>query len=326
MIISENQFIAFEQFVAQHDSFVVAGHKEPDGDCIASTLVLQSILQKMSKPCTTLSAGPFKRSEVKIYEKDFKKEFKPLSTNAKQIGLFILDCSEYSRLGEDIEKQVKHYDTFIIDHHKTSTSDDKHSIIIPSCPATACLIQQIYERQFETIDEKDAKLLFFGLSTDTGFFKFLNESSAYIFTLASNLVKFGANPRQTYSDIESGKPFSTRKLLSIALDRAKQYFDGKLIITYETLDETHKYGKEGRDNDILYQTLLSTDKVEAIVFLRQETETQCTAGFRSKADVDVSAIAAKFGGGGHKNASGLSTKEKIDTFIPKILDEFSKIF
>ncbi len=323
--ITELQFKQFDTFIEEHDSFIVAGHKEPDGDCIASSLVLHDLLIQLGKVSTVMSSGPFKRSESKPYEALFKTDFKPQSTNTKKIGLFIVDCSEAMRLGETVEKQVKNFDTFIIDHHRTATVTE-NSIIIPSAPATACLVQQLYEYKLSSIPEKQANLLFFGLSTDTGFFRYLNSESNEVFLLASRLVQAGANPRKISQDIESGKPYSTRKLLSICLDRAKQYFDGKLIITYETMDDTYKYGREGRDNDSLYNLLLSTDKVLAVVFLRQETDTQCTAGFRSKDDIDVSAIAAMFGGGGHKNAAGLSTQETIDTFIPKILNEFEKIF
>ncbi len=323
--ITQEQFQLFDKFVLEHDSFIIAGHKEPDGDCIASSLVLQSILKKLGKVCTVLSAGPFKRSESKKYESLFKSDFTPLSNNSKKIGLFIVDCSETLRLGEEIEKQVRSYDAFVIDHHKTAVAT-KNSIIVSSAPATVFLVQQLYEHAVGPVEASDAQLLFFGLCTDTGFFKFLNETSEEVFLSASRLVKAGANPRNISESIESGKPFSTRKLLAITLDRSKQYFDGKLIITYETMEETYKYGREGRDNDSLYQLLLSTDKVQAVVFLRQESETQCTAGFRSKGDVDVSSIAACFGGGGHKNAAGLSTQEIISTFIPRILDEFAKIF
>ncbi len=323
--ISKEQYKQFDMFIENHDSFIVAGHKEPDGDCIASSLALHSMLQKLGKMSTVLSAGPFKRSESKPYESMFKSQFVPMSNNEKKIGLFIVDCSEPHRLGEDVEKQVKKYDTFIIDHHRTSQATE-NSIIIPSSPATTCLIQQLYEYKLGEINEHDSNLLFFGLSTDTGFFKFLNKNSEEVFLCASRLVKAGANPRQIAEDIESGKPFSTRKLLSVALDRAKQYFDERLIITFETIEDTHKYGREGRDNDALYQLLLSSDKVQAVVFVRQETDSQCTAGFRSKGDIDVSAIAAVFGGGGHKNAAGLSTQETIGTFIPRILAEFEKIF
>ena len=125
--------------------------------------------------------------------------------------------------------------------------------------------------------------------------------------------------------MNSGKPFSTRKLLGIMLSRAEQYFNGKLIVTYETLEDTNLYGKEGRDSDSLYQLLLSVDEVQAVLFVRQDTDKTCTAGFRSKDVIDVSAIAAKFGGGGHKNAAGLSTEGTLDTLLPKIISEFEKV-
>ena len=64
--------------------------------------------------------------------------------------------------------------------------------------------------------------------------------------------------------------------MGILLERAEKYIDGKLIITYETIDDTKKWGTEGRDTDALYQLLLSTKDVEAAVFLRQDTPTTCT--------------------------------------------------
>ncbi len=322
--ITEKQYKVFDNFVESHDSFIICGHKEPDGDCIASSLVLRSMLQQKGKPSSLLSQGPFKKTEIKKYEPLFKNEFKPLSTNKDKIGLFIVDCSEYSRLGEDIENQVDGYDTFIIDHHLTAENTD-NSIIIPSVPATSFLIQLLYEHCFNSIKKEDANILFLGLATDTGFFRFLGEQTEEVFLGAARLVQAGVTPRDIADTILTGKPFSTRQLLGIVLSRAKTYFDGKVIITYETIDETHKYAKNGRDNDAMYQALLATENVEAAVFIRQETDIQCTAGFRSKGDLDVSKIAASFGGGGHKNASGLAIKEKIETFIPRILEEFAKI-
>ncbi|MFI3257690.1 MAG: bifunctional oligoribonuclease/PAP phosphatase NrnA [Spirochaetales bacterium] len=324
--ITDKQHELFDNFINTHDNFIIAGHKEPDGDCIASSLVLASILKQIGKTYTVMSQGPFRRSEVGLYEELFQKEYDILTVDLKKTGLFIVDCSEMHRLGEDIEKQVAGFDTFIIDHHKTSHTDNEYSIIDCTAPATVSLIQQLYEHRFGEIAEDDARLLFFGLATDTGFFRFLDTTSENIFVAASRLVKAGANPHKTYEKIQSGKPFDTRKLLSIVLGRATQYFDGRLIITFETMADTKKYARDGRDTDMLYQILLATDKAEAVVFLRQESGTQCTAGFRSKGDVDVSAVAAVFGGGGHKNAAGLSTPAIVDTLMQKIIVEFSKIF
>jgi phosphoesterase RecJ-like protein len=66
--------------------------------------------------------------------------------------------------------------------------------------------------------------------------------------------------------------------------------------------------------------------MEAIVIIRQESPEKCTLGFRSRDAVDVAAIAAQFGGGGHKNAAGLTIAGTIEELQPKIIEAFRKIF
>ena len=322
--IAENKIENLKKFIDSHENFYVVGHKEPDGDCISSSLGIASLLEKLNKNYRLLSAGPFKRPEIKQFESKFSKNQKK-SFVKENTAVIIVDCSEIERVGEDIAEIIKNFDIFVIDHHKTANADEEKSIIYPNSPATAFLIQLIYEKLVGNPNEELSKILFFGICTDTGYFRFLDTDSKDVFTGISRLVENGANPRETYSEINSGKPFSTRKLLGIMLSRAEQYFNGKLIVTYETLEDTKLFGKEGRDSDSLYQLLLSVDGVQAVLFVRQDTDKTCTAGFRSKDVIDVSAIAAKFGGGGHKNAAGLSTEGTLSTLLPKIISEFEKV-
>lgn len=328
-IITEQQINAFKKFIDSYDNFIVVGHKEPDGDCISSCLAIATLLNKKGKSYQLVSAGPFKRPEIKVYENMFAKEAIILQTEKKQ-GIIILDCGEFSRVG-DIFPSGEHPETlniptFVIDHHKTSLFDPNYSIIDSTAPATVCIVQQLYEKLEGIPSKETSEYLFFGLATDTGYFRFLDEKSKNVFMAAARLVEYGVNPRQIYDKMTSGKPFSSRKLLGIMLDKAEQYFDGKLVITYETMEDTKKYGFDGRDSDSLYQLLLASVDVEAVVFIRQETEQSCTMGFRSKDQIDVSQIAVKFGGGGHKNAAGCSTPGIINNLIPKVIKEFENLF
>lgn len=324
--ISEDQLAEFKEFIQNHENFYIAGHKEPDGDCIASCLGVAEILKYFNKEYKLLNAGPFKRIEIKKYAELFSDHMEfLLDEEIKKTGLIICDCSEIKRLGE-IEGPLEDFDTFIIDHHKTAECPaNSKSIIDSTCPAASLIVQDIYERLAGPLSKNTAETLFFGTMTDTGFFRFLSEKDADTVTAISRMIHAGANPRETYDYITSGKSFATRKLLGILLDHSERYLDGKLIVTYETMEDTKKWGQEGRDTDALYSTLLCIEGVEAVVFLRQETETNCTGGLRSKDKVDVSAVAAKFGGGGHKNASGMSTDGKLNTLIPAVVKEFSKI-
>ncbi len=316
----------FKQFINEHEFFFIVGHKEPDGDAISSCIGIKSILEHFNKNYEMLSSGPFKRNEIKLFENLFTNKMPFMDeSDRKRTGLIIVDCSELNRLG-DIDGDLKGLDTYIIDHHKTGELiENAKGYINPDAPACAFLIQLYYEKLIGPLPQELAQTIFFGISTDTGFFRFCGTNSAPVFAAASRLVDYGADPRKIYNQINSGKPYSTRKLLGVLLNKAERYLNGKLVITYETLEDTKKFGLEGRDSDALYSLLLSSENVQSVVFLRQDTESTCTGGFRSQDKIDVSAIAAKFGGGGHKNASGMSCNGKVEDLIPKVVKEFSKI-
>ena len=316
----------FKTFIDGHKFFFIAGHKEPDGDCMASCLGIAAILDFFKKPYQLLSAGPFKRAEIKEFESLFSNEMDfQTQEERNHTGLIITDCSEIQRLGE-IDGDLKGLDIFIIDHHKTSeTPENAQSFIDSHSPACAILVQKFYEALIGPLPKELSETIFFGFCTDTGYFRFIDDTQSDALASATRLVKYGANPKEAYKKINSGRPYSTRKLLGILLSRAERYLDGRLVITYETMSDTKQYGQEGRDSDALYQLLLSSEGVEAVVFLRQETDNSCTGGFRSQDKIDVSQVAAKFGGGGHKNASGMSCEGRIESLIPQVVKEFARI-
>lgn len=325
-VVSNVEIDKFKTFINNHDFFIVVGHKEPDGDCIASCIGVSKILEHFNKPFQLLSAGPFKRNEIKKYEEMFSPAMGFLDeSDRKKTGLIIVDCCEVSRLG-DLDGDLNNLDTYIIDHHKTGDlPENSQGYINETAPACAYLIQLYYEAIIGEIPLETANILFLGICTDTGYFRFLGTDSADVFMAVSRLVSYGVNPKATYNEMNSGKAYSTRKLLGVLLSRAERYLDGRLVITYETMEDTKKYGAEGRDSDALYQLLLSSEKVEAAVFLRQDTALTCTGGFRSVDKIDVSQVAKKFCGGGHKNASGMSCNGRLDTLIPQIVKEFAKV-
>ena len=323
-IITKDETKKFKAFLDAHDTFIVAGHKEPDGDCVGSTLGVIELIKKLEKKAIAVNAGPFKRTELKSYEKKFTNKIKKSLFKSKT-GLIIVDCSELSRIG-DIDERLSELDCFILDHHKTAEAGMANAIVDPTAPAATCIVQQLYENIVGTPNTATAEILFFGLATDTGFFRFLDKTGKEAFEAASRLVGYGANPRITYDNITGGKPYSTRKLLGVLLTKAESYFDGKLVVTVENIEDTRRYGQEGRDSDSLYQLLLSCASVQAVVFLREESEQTCTIGFRSRDEIDVSAVASVFGGGGHKNAAGALTEGTPGTLLPKIISEFEKIF
>ncbi|GAB1481638.1 bifunctional oligoribonuclease/PAP phosphatase NrnA [Treponema sp.] len=309
-------------FLQEGTRFIVAGHKEPDGDCVGSQLALCSILRRMGKEAIPCSAGPFKRPEILPYASLFRSSLSEEERRGSRV--LVLDCSMSERVG-DLETYIKDLPTAIIDHHASGSSYGDISFLDAQAPSVTFMVLALIEALGLKPTKEEAELLFFGLCTDTGFFRHLGSGSELTFEYASRLVRAGASPKETFQAMNGGKSLDSRKLMGIILERTEAYFEGKLLLSYETQEETTRFGLQGRDSDAVYQLLQSVQGVEAVVLIRQETEDNCTVGLRSRAGVNVADIASQFGGGGHVQAAGLSKKGTIAELKEKLLEAFSKL-
>ncbi|MDR0409538.1 MAG: bifunctional oligoribonuclease/PAP phosphatase NrnA [Spirochaetaceae bacterium] len=314
----------FLDFIKKYDKFILAGHEEPDADCIGGTIAMASLLRRLGKTALLKSAGPFRKSETIPYKNLFSAEIS--EEEADSAAAIIIDCSSPSRTGSLCEA-LKKLPLAIIDHHATASAENGSvcAYIEPSSPSATILIFSLFKALPLKITEEEARLLFLGICTDTGFFRHITSGNGDVFRIAAELIDAGASPKETFAEIYGGKTLNSRLLLGTELCNTESYFDGKLLISCEELAETERYGIENRDSDTLYQLLTQIRGVEAIVVLRQSTWNQCAIGFRSRDSIDVSKIAAVFGGGGHKNAAGAYIESKIADLKQSILDEFKKI-
>ncbi|MCL1928668.1 MAG: bifunctional oligoribonuclease/PAP phosphatase NrnA [Treponema sp.] len=310
---------ALVDFIKNGTSFVVAGHEEPDGDCVGSQLALCSLLERMGKKAVPCSAGPFKRNELKPFEKYFL----PFPANREGLKVFIMDCSIRDRVGD---LPIDGLPTAVVDHHALGNPSGEVIFLDPLAPSVTFMTEKIFRALGFEPNANEAELLLFGLCTDTGFFRHLDEPCAETFFTAARLAAAGASPKKIYNIINGGKSLNSRLLMGSYLNRTKSYFDGKLLVSFETPEESKRYGFESRDSDVLYQLLLSVEGVEAIALIRQENSTECSIGFRSRGRIDVAAIAGQFGGGGHKNAAGAKAQGSIPELEEKIVAAFAKSF
>ena len=311
-------------FIAEHELFLIVGHKEPDGDCIGSQMSLSSFLRRIGKKTVLLSSGPFTRTEILQYEHAFLDRV-PDGLNLASAAVIVLDCSSLSRVGR-IGEQLPTLPVAFIDHHAAGEASGDVVYVDPAVPSVTRLIQALIEAMGEVPSHEEAELLFFGLCTDTGFFRHLDESGSDSLRSAAILVDHGASPKRTFSMIYGGKSLFTRKLMGEILSRTEPYFDGRLLISYVTQEDHRRYGIASRDSDMLYQLLMTIGGVEAAIVIRQESENNCTVGFRSSDSVDVGAIASQFGGGGHRLAAGLSIEGRIEDVRERLLEAFDRCF
>lgn len=311
-------------FIEHHDCFYVLGHREPDGDCVGSQLALASLLKSMGKRVHVLSSGPFTRTEILQYEHKFRNSAPP-ERNFERAAAIIVDCSSLSRIGT-IGETMPEVPIAFIDHHASTDIPGEFDFLDPSAPAVTTMILRLMQALGHAPTREEAELLFFGLCTDTGFFRHLDEKGGATLEMAAELVNAGASPKRTFQDMNGGKSLFSRKLLGQILMRIEPHFDGKLLVSYTTLDDQQRFGMASRDSDMLYQLMLGVAGCEVCFVIKQEAENQCTVGFRSRERINVAEISARFGGGGHRLAAGLSIQGTVDSVMEKLLAAFEPVF
>jgi len=315
------------QFILSGSKFIVAGHTEPDGDCVGSQLALCSALRRLGKEAIPCSAGPFKRSEIIPHAASFKSA--PDEAEKTGARLIIVDCSDIERIG-DLEPHVRGLPAAIIDHHASAqhsaAAEKMPAYIDAGAPSVTVMIFSLIKELGLELTKEEAQLLLFGLCTDTGFFRHADENGKETFLKAAGLIAAGASPKQAHQAMYGGKSFNSRILLGHVLSRLQMFFDGRLVLTHETYEDICELGLESRDSDALYQLIQSIAGVEAIACIRQETPEKCSVGLRSRDQVDVCAIAKSLGGGGHKNAASCTLNGDIQHITKIILDKFQHSF
>jgi len=159
-------------FLTEYDRYLVVGHLEPDGDCVASAVAMARFLERRGKTVVLADQGPFDRPEVAGFQSLFRTDAPPAPETGRTAAV-VVDCSTADRLGPALEAAVAGLSVLVIDHHASGQRFGTVRWVEPSAPAVTYMVQLLLESLGERIPAEDAELLLFGLCTDTGFFRHL---------------------------------------------------------------------------------------------------------------------------------------------------------
>ena len=305
-------------FLKRFPKYLLFGHVEPDRDCVASQLVLASFLKRREKHVAVFSEGPFDRPEIRLFEDRFLNRVEAADLEGTPAAV-ILDCSTADRIGA-MGLSIQEIPLLVIDHHASGEVFGDARWVVSQAPSVTYLVHRLIEEFGDRPTTEEAELLLFGLARDTGFFRHLGENSGFVFESVARLVDMGASPRKIYRMIHSGWELAKAKLLALSIQRVERELGGRVLVTYQTLEDLRLLGANlARGSDEVYRILQAVREVEVVAFIQEEMKGRCSVGLRSNGGWDVGTLARSLGGGGHTLAAGYSTGDSIEGTREKLL-------
>jgi len=309
--ITASEKAIFEKLLSR-DNVAVFIHRSPDGDAVGTAFALKRVLEKLGRRvCVACSDSIPKRLDFLADGKtELELEFEPqtvVSVDVATEGLFGKKYGEYSAKTE-----------FAIDHHITNTRYAENLILHHDHSSAGELLFRLLKACGVEIDDYIAEKLYAAISFDTGCFKFSNVGCA-TFECAAELVCYDFHPEQINRRLFDIATLERLKAENMLLMNAETYFGGRVAVACITRELLNEYGLTDSDADGLVTVLRRIDGSDISFAVRETEDGTVRVSLRSECDFDVSALAARFGGGGHVKASGCSFECDIQSAKSQLL-------
>lgn len=291
------------------DRFLLTAHEGPDGDALGSLLGMHKLLTQLGKDSVMFMAAKEFPLPIEYRFLPLEEVFHEPPADMADRTVVFLDCGNIDRMPVDWLTAGGN-DIINIDHHHDNTRFGHINLVEVDASCTAEIVYDLALLLGATITPEIASALYVGLITDTGKFMYEN-TNAHTHRVAADLIDAGVNVDDTYRRLYEHVPLEKLRLISRALDGIQLRCDGRLVVSYITAAdyEATGAGEEMTEGVIDHLRSIEGTKVAAVIRdLGNRGSAARKVSLRSsEGDVDVSAIARKNGGGGHKRAAGFST-------------------
>ena len=302
-------------------SIAVSGHVRPDGDCVGSVMGLYLYLQKelpeaqidvyLDKPTDIFNCI----SQIT----DIKSEF-----NTNQVyDVFVVLDTVPDRLGDAESIYERARKKINIDHHISNTGYGDVSVVEPERSSTAELLYELLNP--DIIDAEIAKALYIGIIHDTGVLRYSNTSPRTL-QIAAELIKTGFDFSQIIEETFYEKTYLQTQIMGRAVLESMRIMDDRCIVSVVSRRMMEFYRVTSKDLDGIVNQLQSVKGVDCAIFMYETGTLEYKVSMRSNGKVDVSAVAMKFGGGGHVRAAGCTMngtyRDNINNLCREIAEQF----
>ena len=296
---------------------LVTTHRKPDGDAAGSMIGLTRILRGLGHDVVMWHVeGPGLPDDLAwLLGPDEAVVGGPVADHEERLVVSV-DAATSHRMTDD-DLSALGGPIINIDHHHDNPMWGHYNFVDGGASSSAEMVVRVADALGAEITAEVALPLYVGLVTDTGRFSY-GSTGAEAHAVAARLIDAGVDPAAVFRRVYEGVPFGDVRLVGRALAGARSELEGRLIIAVITDDDVTEAG--GQNSDGVVEALRAVGGAEVAAVIRQVHGAWRVSVRASGDTVDVSAIAALEGGGGHRAAAGFTSQRDPDAIIALIRD------
>jgi phosphoesterase RecJ-like protein len=305
------------------ERFLLTAHEGPDGDALGSLLGMHHVLTQLGKDSVMFMAAKEFPLPIEYRFLPLEEVFHEPPADMADRTVIFLDCGNVDRMPVDFLSNGDHR-VINIDHHHDNTRFGDVNLVDTGASSTAEIVFGLAELLGARLTREIASALYVGLVTDTGKFMYENVN-ARTHRIAAEMIEAGVEVDDTYRRLYEHVPIEKLRLVARALEGIQRHCDERLVLAYITDADYEATGAGEEMTEGIIDHLRSVEGARVAALVRDLGDRGRAArkvSLRSSdGEVDVSAIARKSGGGGHKRAAGFSTDLELDELIAFICGE-----
>ena len=293
----------------------LACHVNPDPDAAGSMLGLASYLASRGKEVVcSWGNDPFELPRfLSVLAADgFVVEPKQFPS-APEV-MVALDTASPDRLGMLLGNASRAGQSIVIDHHRTNPGFGTILVLDPHASSTAEIVFRLVRRMGGELPDAAAKSLYAGVVTDTGRFQY-EATTPETLEVAAELRRYRFDHARMGQLLFEDAPLASLRVSATALDRIEHVPEVSLVWTYITQADLVRTGASISDTDDLIDLIRVAREADVASVLKQQLDGRFKASLRSKGGTDVGAVAATFGGGGHRLAAGYTAGPGLEEAV-----------
>lgn len=296
--------------MADAKRILVSGHLSPDGDALGSMVALVMMLRSVGHDAWATADMNALGKPGLVIDTGCVIPTRKLKRQRKFDLLVAVDCSSFERMPPEVRPVAEKLPRVCIDHHATNDgSFAAVSIVDPSASSTGELVWRFAKWNEWELDRETAEALWIAIVTDSGRFAY-DSTKPGTLRAAGDLLKHGVRTSFINDIIYGEFSYKTIGLKRLAWRSLRIWKNRKVAEVTLTRDDFRTVRGTKADVEDVIDIPRSVARNEIALFFYQipdrTKETRCS--IRTRGVWDATALAAKFGGGGHVKAAGCTIK------------------